>query len=379
MKVLHICTYYIGSELYKNLISSIMEKKIHQEIYIPIRNKEHIGKNEIINNENTSFYYDDLLKKSDKLFYYVKMSKQYKSIMRNINDIAEVDFIHAHTLFSDGGTAFKLHRKYGKKYIVTIRNTDINIYFKYAFFLRPFIYKVLKHASSIVFISESYKQTMISLLPKNVLEQVEEKFKVIPNGIDNYWHDHRVIKKEKKQDDTIKIIFIGSINKNKNLESVIKSCIKLREKGYSSTLDVIGSGPLEQDMRRLVNENTLSEKVSFHGYLTDKDEISDIMEKCHIFVMPSHKETFGLTYIEAMSKGLPVIYTSKQGIDGLFKEGEVGYSVIPNDIEMISNKILNINSNYQEISTRCLEISKDFTWQNISKEFISLYQRKNEN
>lgn len=40
--------------------------------------------------------------------------------------------------------------------------------------------------------------------------------------------------------------------------------------------------------------------------------------------MPSHKETFGLVYAEAMSQGLPIIYTKNQGFDGQFPDGYVG-------------------------------------------------------
>ena len=44
--------------------------------------------------------------------------------------------------------------------------------------------------------------------------------------------------------------------------------------------------------------------------------------------MPSRYETFGLVYGEAMSQGLPIIYSKGQGVDGYFKEGTVGYGVV---------------------------------------------------
>ena len=45
--------------------------------------------------------------------------------------------------------------------------------------------------------------------------------------------------------------------------------------------------------------------------------------------MTSLGESFGLTYAEAMSQGVPVIYSKGQGFDGQFKEGVVGYHVDP--------------------------------------------------
>jgi glycosyltransferase involved in cell wall biosynthesis len=58
-----------------------------------------------------------------------------------------------------------------------------------------------------------------------------------------------------------------------------------------------------------------------------KEKLLNNYRNSDIFIMPSYNETFGLVYIEAMSQGLPIIYTQNEGVDGYFKEGSVGYSV----------------------------------------------------
>ena len=55
--------------------------------------------------------------------------------------------------------------------------------------------------------------------------------------------------------------------------------------------------------------------------------------------MPSFPETFGLVYVEAMSQGLPIIYTKGQGIDGYFEDGKVGYPVNTKDSNDIVKKL----------------------------------------
>ena len=72
--------------------------------------------------------------------------------------------------------------------------------------------------------------------------------------------------------------------------------------------------------------------------------------------MPSKTETFGLVYAEAMSQGLPVIYTRGQGFDGQFEEGEVGYSVDCKDKKEISMKIIDIINNYDVISRNAINL-----------------------
>ena len=90
--------------------------------------------------------------------------------------------------------------------------------------------------------------------------------------------------------------------------------------------------------------------------------------------MPSITETFGLTYVEAMSQGLPVIYSKGQGFDGRFKEGHIGYHVRSKDTKDIANKIIGITKNYKTISENCTKESLLFNWNEISTEYKEIYK-----
>lgn len=89
--------------------------------------------------------------------------------------------------------------------------------------------------------------------------------------------------------------------------------------------------------------------------------------------MPSKHETFGLVYAEAMSQGLPVIYTRGQGFDGQFEEGEVGYSVQYDSAEEIVDRIKEILNNYKTISNNCVEKVDRFDWDEIARKYIEIY------
>ena len=80
-----------------------------------------------------------------------------------------------------------------------------------------------------------------------------------------------------------------------------------------------------------------------------------------------------MVYVEAMSQGLPVIYTKEQGFDGNFEEGEVGYHVVYNNPIEIAKRIMDIKADYSNISKNAIEGSKRFNWDNISDEYIELY------
>jgi glycosyltransferase involved in cell wall biosynthesis len=89
--------------------------------------------------------------------------------------------------------------------------------------------------------------------------------------------------------------------------------------------------------------------------------------------MPSKFETFGLAYIEAMTQGLPVVFTKNQGIDGYFKAGEIGVAVENNNIENLILGIHEILNNYKFMSNNCLKHSKSFSWDIISLQYLVLY------
>ena len=100
-----------------------------------------------------------------------------------------------------------------------------------------------------------------------------------------------------------------------------------------------------------------------------------IIGKMDIFIMPSFHETFGLVYLEAMTQGLPIIYTKGQGVDGYFKENSPGYSVNPYSIDDIKNKIILTIENIQQLSANSLKHVGNFSWDIISNKYAELYKK----
>lgn len=90
-------------------------------------------------------------------------------------------------------------------------------------------------------------------------------------------------------------------------------------------------------------------------------------------MMPSHHETFGLVYAEAMSQGLPVVYTRGQGFDEQFPDGEVGLAIESKYPQTIANAIETIVINYKSISNNCVQRITNFKWDKIGKIYKSLY------
>ncbi len=143
----------------------------------------------------------------------------------------------------------------------------------------------------------------------------------------------------------------------------------LLKRGFKVKFTVVGN----------IDNNQEYQKLKKHDFVTyiqhcPKEKLIQLYRKNDIFVMPSKTETFGLVYAEAMSQGLPVIYTRGQGFDGQFPEGEVGYSVPYDSPAKIAKRVRDIINRYDTISNNCINKVGKFNWDKIAKSYLRVYR-----
>jgi glycosyltransferase involved in cell wall biosynthesis len=366
VKVLHICPGYFQRKLYEKLLIALSENGVINEVFT-------------INSGNSSensckylpFKVNVLNKKFnffDRLFYF---GKQNSVIRRIIQDYSFDDFtkIHAHTLFSGGLSALRIFKKYQVPYIVTVRNTDINLFLKYMVHLRFIGREIVKNSQYLIFLSPSYRDHFIgSFVAEKDKKLTIKKSLVIPNGIDKFFLDNKFTGKRTIEFKRARVIFIGELKKNKNIETTIKACKLLINKGYKVEFTVIGQ-IVDCKYKRVIRENKF---ITYQGNFP-KEKILYSLRMSEIFVMPSVTESFGIVYAEAMSQGIPVIYTKNQGFDGQFEDGIVGYAVDCYDHNGIAARIIDIYNHYEQFSERCISLSEKFNWVNIALRYRDIY------
>ncbi|WP_242302226.1 glycosyltransferase family 4 protein [Bacillus cereus group sp. BfR-BA-01423] len=364
MKVLHINSYFSSSKFYKSLYDKQMENELDINVFVPVSSpsKEangNMGNYTIVSANHNKF---------DRLLFHLKHYKIYKDIIRKYK-VERFSIIHAHSLFSNGFIAMRLKQEYGIPYVVAVRNTDVNLFFKKMLHLRRLGIQILKEAERIVFLSKTYRDSVIEeYIPNNLKEEMYKKTSIIPNGISNYWLENIGPKKEIQENRSLNLLHVGVIDKNKNITTTVKAIELLQNKGYNVKFTVVGG---------IKDENVFNQikDLSYINYIpkTSQELLIDVYRDNDIFVMPSITETFGLVYAEAMSQGLPVIYSKGQGFDRQFKEGEVGYSVPSESAEDITNRIIDIIDNYEFLTKNCIEKVNKFNWDRITEEYIQLY------
>ena len=89
--------------------------------------------------------------------------------------------------------------------------------------------------------------------------------------------------------------------------------------------------------------------------------------------MPSFTETFGLTYIEALSQGVPIVHSRGQGVDGYFTEGTVSSAVDPRDPQSIAKGVLDVAERLPNVREVCRTVARDFDWRKIGQTYRDTY------
>ncbi len=129
-------------------------------------------------------------------------------------------------------------------------------------------------------------------------------------------------------------VFIGRLSREKNIEMLIDTFNNLQD----YTLTVIGTGPLENELKNKAKKN-----IIFSGKVANKN-IKNNLDDNDILILPSISETWGLVVEEALYFGIPSIVSSNCGVSELIKDNVNGFIFNPNKPQNIKNIIEKINN-----------------------------------
>lgn len=371
MKILHINCNYMGTALHQTMVEHLDRLGVENTVFTPVHSLENAV---ITPRENVIAC--ECFHKWDRIWFYRKQRKIQRALESRIA-VGEFDLLHAYTLFTDGNCAYELSKKYNIPYVVAIRDTDVNAFFKWRPHLRSRGVEILANAKAVFFLSPAYKEQVLGkYIPRALREHIADKSYIVPNGIDEFWFDNcyatRDYDKTQKllEQKCVRIIFVGRVSNRKNPLTTLRAIDLLEKRGYKIKFTVVG-GFENAHIKKML----LSDKRVYYAGKLAKNDLIEQYRKNDIFVMPSRTETFGLVYAEAMSQGLPVIYTKGQGFDEQFPDGEVGYAIDPNSSADIASKIIAVMQNYELLSVNCREKYTKFNWNNIVKEYATIYSK----
>ena len=142
-------------------------------------------------------------------------------------------------------------------------------------------------------------------------------------------------------------------------------------------MNIVGTGSLENRLRKLVKVYKLENKVNFFGHVSH-NKILPHYQKLSIFVCPSLRESFGVSVIEASASGLPVIANNIGGLKEVVQHKKTGYLLDTTDHEKLAKYLeklivdddlrFNLGQNGRDF------VKQNFNWDTNVKKMLNAYR-----
>lgn len=310
------------------------------------------------------------------LFYQPKLA----SLIKKMN----LDLIHTHTEFSLG----IFGRIMAKELKIPMVHTYHTIYEDYTHYITHF--KSLDDRAkkfARVFTKVCCNTVEQVIVPTDKVKElllkysVHKDISVIPTGVNIKKFNPDLYSEEqvnelKKQfgiglDDKV-MLYIGRVSKEKNIAEILEALPQYFSTRENIKFVIVGNGPEMEMLKQIVEKNDLQQKVIFTGP-QPWDNIGLFYQLGDVFVSASQSETQGLTYIEAMSAGLPVVAKQDKCLENILEEGLNGYS-FTNSKELIDalNKILFGNDGIP-YGTNARKKMKQFSTEEFARNIEKIY------
>jgi len=199
----------------------------------------------------------------------------------------------------------------------------------------------------------------------------KQNVRIISNGVDLKFIE-AISPSQEKTD----LIFLGRLIKDKNVDILIKSVLRIKKELNDIKCLIIGEGPERENLIKLCDGLNLKDNVIFKDFFEYEKAIS-CMKASKIFVFPSTREGFGIVVLEAMACGLPVITVSHSmnAAIELIGDGQNGF-ICKLDEKEISEKTLELLRDEKlrnSIADFAKRYVKDYDWDTITKKNEEFY------
>ncbi len=212
-------------------------------------------------------------------------------------------------------------------------------------------------------------------IPQYLKRQIE--IEIIPWGVDL---DLFRPAKEKKENGVVTIGFA------KRLHSLSGPDIMLNAFNYACnncnqklSLKIAGEGPMKYALKETAANLHLNACVEWTGWLDTAASLSEFYRSLDLFIMPSRRESFGVSAVEASASGLAVIASGFGGIPEIIVDGVTGVLVEPTDTDGFGKAIVNLVNNKTLRKNMGLEgrkrAEKKFKWDNTIDKMLGIYDQ----
>lgn len=306
------------------------------------------------------------------LFHYQPYELALSTKMVYVVKTYNIDILHVHYAIPHayaGYMAKQMLKREGIELpmITTLHGTDITLVGSHPNYKEAVTFSI-NESDGVTAVSESLKRDTLRLF------NIDREIDVIPNFISLKKHTEPKECKRSvmaRPDERI-ITHISNFRKVKRVEDVVRVFAKIQEK-IPAKLIMVGDGPDREIADQLCKNLGIKKRVLFLGNTSDIEQILCFSD---LFLLPSMSESFGLSALEAMVAGVPVVSSNAGGIPEVNEEGVSGFLCEVGDIDTMAARALYIledEARLKEFKKGALEIAKRFDEEKIVPMYEALY------
>lgn len=245
--------------------------------------------------------------------------------------------VHAHRLTFDGIAGWLLAVTLDIPLFVSVRGEVERKIFKFKPTYRPLIRRIIGRAAGIFYVSAWYSSSLRKYTAVNSKREY-----LLPNIVDR--------SRMRATPDHARTSFITVLNldiwRKKGLGRLLPAFAKVLAQRPLLHLSIVGGGDSHSigEVRNLIQRLDLHKAVTMEGPLANA-KVLERISKSIALVLPSHHETFGMVYLEALFAGVPILYSKGTGIDGFLDGLDVGIGVDPDNSSEISRALIELANN----------------------------------
>lgn len=277
-----------------------------------------------------NIFYHEVRVSDYPLFEYPPYELVLASKLVDVAKYEKLDLLHVHYAIPHASAALMARQILQQEgiylpFVTTLHGTDITLVGKDSSF-EPVITYAINQSDAVTAVSKNLREDTYSHF------EVTREVEVIPNfvNLDNYRHNGDVRDRENYAPNGEKILtHVSNFRKVKRVEDVVGVFSKVRQK-MPARLLLVGDGPERHAIEQICRQLGSCSDIRFLGKLQQPENILAISD---LFLMTSETESFGLSSLEAMACGVPVISTNTGGIPEVNVHGETGFLSNVGDVE----------------------------------------------
>lgn len=347
MKVLHIVWTFKNGGV-ETMLVNIINRQINIGYKVGLMIINNIVDLDLINTLNKETILYQIKRPEGSKNVYSLLKSNYFYLKFNAN-IVHFHFINISDIFIWKGS---------KKWITTVHTTKTHS--------NPY----RKRFDNYIAISNTVKQ---------ILQKSSKKINPIVcyNAIDF----NRITIKQTNKQTKLKIVCIGRIEFHLKGQDLLVNAVKLfvKKNNGNISVDIIGDGSDFEKLKKLVNQNNLEKYIHLLGNISNS-QVLDTLHEYNLFIQASRFEGFGLTAIEAMASGVPVILSEVEGHLEVSSNGKYCLLFKNEDVEDLYHKIIEYNKNYYNYykvaKNAQISVKKRFSIQKMVDNLDSIYKLK---